>query len=412
MSLYNVSEDVRNVKWTDDLARRNEMASYLDYYNNDEDSYVSDHLDYLYPETSYKLKKYMDKYPLTEMITNDKSIAFSTIPNIEIKGNDSLTNKLKNLLIESKLWGTMQSVDSMVNLVGKTGVMPSFRDGKIKLDIITPDTCFVTQSAYDPTVITELYYEVSPRFDSPTKADSVQTYVMWTPTYFQYVSVDHSNGSMNPLTEIVEHSYGRIPITWFSLEYSTNSFWSKKKNSTIASHRNIVSDLTNIAYTVAYQAFSTLVTRGLDRSLPINFGVSNYLNLPPDVSSASDHQADASYITPNPKLEQMWIMVNDKMASAAKSAGLSGDSYRKDSKTYSSGYELKLSMIKLLRQTTINRSKYLPAIIDLISLIAQTYNTHVSNTYSTDSMVLDVEFNKFEIDYSEKEVLENRLLEI
>ncbi len=398
-------------QWVDDIIRREKAATAIDFYNHVEDEYITERLSGIYPQNYDAICKYKTKYPLTQRVINDISISFQDGVDISIIDNDKLSDKLNQILSEFGLNKTLQKVDKLSNLLFKVGVIPAFRNNKITLDIITPDECFVEQSKTDPTEITKLYYSINSNTNSPQKSVEIVQYQCWTKYETYIVEVCHQTGSILILSEPEPHNYGEIPVAWFETDFSTNSFWLDKENSVVNTNEVVDLELTNLRYILANQAFSTLITTGLDSPIPLEMGPGSYLNLPFDEST--DTSPTANYITPAAKFTEYWKIINDLIADSAQSMGLSVDSY-KSSNSFNSGFQLKLSKSSIFNRATITRTGYIPSIDKLVKLIMQTYNFNVTNLFGVDSVELNINFPEFTVETSTIERMENHkaMLEI
>lgn len=404
-----IQQTLAERKWADDLSRRNKVYKYIEYYENYEEDYVTDYISNMYPKSYNKLIKYFGRYPLTTLLIDDLSIAFNDI-DIEITNNEKLSDTFNDVLSNMDFISALQSMDKMVNLTKKVGIMPIYRNNKIILDVVTADKCFVEQKSNDANDIDALYIEIPNAVNSPTKTESVQNYIRWTAEDYTFVEIDHVDGHIIESSEPYLHGYGQIPIVWFDNFYDSNKFWSDMNSAIIDAHTEIDIDITNLNYTMAYQSFSTLVTTGLNKELNINFGPSNYLNLPADVVGGNN--PDAKYLTPQPSLNTMWKIINEKIINIANSVLGHASGYKTSGTQYNSGYQMLIAKSKLFSKNVQHQNGYKDSLIKLLKMIMTSYNLYIRETFDVKSADIDITFAKFETIYSRKEELEIEKLEI
>ncbi|MBT3303214.1 MAG: hypothetical protein HN952_06260 [Candidatus Cloacimonetes bacterium] len=394
-------------KWGDDLNRRFDVAKRLDYYHNNQTHYLKKAIKKAYPKTAEEmLDKYEYTYPLTKRILDDISILFQTPLKLTID-NENLEKKFNEIINDTKFNSIMVKVNLLVNLTDKVGIIPVWRDG-LELDIITADNCFVLQDPENPTKIKELFYQIGILENSPTKAETVATYVRWTNETQSIVDVDDTGGNIQNERDIVPNRFGIIPVVWFENDITTNTFWHNKTNHIIETNEIVNCELTNFRYMMAFQAFSTLVTVGIDETASIPFGASYNLKLPFD--PAETKTPDAKYITPNPKLKEVWEVINNIILGAAQSVGISADSYLKVNSSFNSGYQLKLSKQDIINRTMGERPFYRPKIKDLINLMLELYTQNSDKNFTNAQITVD--FGELTFDANPKEKQELRAMEL
>ena len=389
-------------KWSDDLQRRIDAKDAIAFYNNNEDYIISTKLSDTYPKTANSILPYLTTYPLVRRIVDDISISFSKGVNIGVE-SDKLNDLLSAILSKAEMNRTLNKVDHLSNLLFKVGVIPVFRDGTIELDIITPDNCFVEQREDDPTKITKLYVQTGIMENSPGKVETVRYYTVYDDTDTWTSEIDSEDGSVIRRTEPEPHNLGSIPVAWFETDKSVNTFWIDRTNSLVRANEVIDIEMTNFRYVLAHQAFSILVTKGLDEDKNFTLAPNAYINLPYDPTH--DKTPDASYLTPDAKLDSYWTIINDMIVDTAQSVGLSVESYKRDSTSFNSGYQLKLSRQSVIDRAKVNQMGYKTAIDKLLRLITKMYNTYQGNLFAPDIPFL-IDFDELVSDSDPKDELE------
>ncbi|MBT6045388.1 MAG: phage portal protein [Candidatus Scalindua sp.] len=386
-------------KWEDDIDRRLSLKENIAFYNDTEDYIISKSLEKHYPGTHNSLKRYLTTYPLTRRIIDDVSLAFKEGLNVSVESS-GLNNLLTDILEKAELNGVLDKVDHLSNLLYKVGIAPVYRDGKVELDIITPDNCFVEQRSDDPTKITKLYVQTGIVEDSPGKVETIRQYTVYDDTYRWTAEVDSEDGSIIGNGDLVEHGMGRIPVVWFDTDKAIDSFWVNRSNSIVKANKVIDTELTNFRMLLAYQAFSVFITSGLDEEVAFTLSPDTYINLPYNVTQ--DNQPKAEFITPDARLDEYWRVINDMIVDAAQSMGLSVVSYKRDASTFNSGYQLKLSKQDVIDRAKRNRVLYTRSIHELLTLIVKTHNLYESNVFA-DNIEFVVDFPEFVIDANPRE---------
>jgi len=378
-----VQQKLLAAKWGDDFARRVLIAKLIDYYENNQEKYLSQALTRAYPLSAKKMvEKYTYTYPLTNRIFDDISILFVN-PVKVTTDKENLEETLEDILSKAKLNAVMAKVNLYTNLTHKVGVIPVWRDGKVELDIITANTCFVLQDEENPTKIKELYYQVATLVNSPGKLQTVQAYVKWTKETQSIVDVDNGNGNIQNERDSVPNKYGEIPVVWFENDIPVKKFWYDKRNHIVDTNEIINVELTNFRYILAFQAFSTLVEIGTEDKSTKALGPSFSLKIPFDPANPNQ-KPDAKYITPDPKLEEIWKVIMEIIIGAAQAVGISAESYRRENTTLNSGYQLKLSKADILKKTNADRPFYRESIKKLVGFMTTLFTqNNTSKTFES-----------------------------
>ena len=396
-----VEQKKLQAKWNSDIARRNEVSRRINYYENNQRDYLLYALKKAYPKSAKDMvNKFEFCYPLTSRILDDVSILFEEPLKTSID-KEPLEELYSEIIEKSLLNAIMQKVNTYVNLTDKVGVIPMWKDDQVELVILTADNCFVVQDPEDPTKIKELYYQIGIITDTPTKAETVVSYIKWTPEIQSIVDVDNASGSLDNERDIEDNKFGEIPVVWFENDITINTFWHTKTNHIVETNEIVNLELTNFRYILAFQAFSTLVEVGSeDEVSEKTLAPSFSLKLPFD--PATNRQPDAKYITPNPKMDTIWGVISDIIVGAAQSVGISAEAYRKENSTINSGYQLRLSKTDILKKTMSDRPYYRYKLKKLIELMLLLY-TQNNQSKTFDGVNIKVDFGELKYDQSPEE---------
>jgi len=398
-----VEQKKLTAKWNSDIARRFEVSRRINYYENNQKSYLEKALKKAYPNSAKDMvNKFEYLYPLTKRIFDDISILFAE-PVVVSQKNDTLKETFEDIIEGAKFNPIMNKTNLLVNLTDKVGVIPVWRNEKVELDIITADNCFVVQEDDDPTQIKELFYQVGVLTDSPGKLDTIKTYTRWTKETQSIVDVDNSSGNIKNERDDVENKFGKIPVVWFENDIPVNTFWYEKRNHIVDTNEIVNLELTNFRYILAFQAFSTLVEIGNSDTSDKPFGASFSLRLPFDPANPQS-KPDAKYITPDPKLAEIWKVIMEIIIGSAQSVGVSAEAYRRENSTVNSGYQLKLSKSDILKKTKADRPFYRASIKELVENMTTLY-TQNNESKTFDKIEVKVDFGEvvFEENPKEKE---------
>ncbi len=396
----------KQAKWSADIARRAEVAQWIDFYNNRQEYYLKKDLDAAYPKSATELEKYLMTMPLTSRIIDDISILFKEELKVKID-KENLDDVWTDILANCNFRAVMDTVNRYVNLTYKVGIIPQWRDG-VELDILTADNVFVIQDTEDPTKIEQLFYQVGIMENTHSVAEDVNVYVRWTADQQSICEIDDKGGLIKEYDE-KDNRFGRIPIVWFQNDINVNNFWFDKSQNLVDTNRVINQELTNYRLMLAYQAFSTLVATGISEEDNISFGPQFSLKLPFD--PAETKTPDAKYITPNPKLNDVWKVINDIVLNTAQSMGLSAEAYQRAASQFNSGYQLKLSKQDIINKTKQDRAYYRPRIIELCGLMQQLYTWNGAKNFPEDTKTI-VDFGEIEFEMNPKEIQELRAMKL
>jgi len=163
----------------------------------------------------------------------------------------------------------------------------------------------------------------------------------------------------------------------------------------------------NLMLALDYQTVSLLVTVGMPASQSIPVGVTQRLNIPADGLGGSLQGYDAKYITPSPLLRDVWDLINQLITNVARLYGLSAQSYNRDSSSFASGYQLKLSKQDIVNRNKMKRELYREPVKELAGLIAECYSINNSDNFTFGDVSFSVDFGdvKFEDNPMEREQL-------
>jgi hypothetical protein len=381
---FDFSASRRSAKWQEDVERRRRAVKYLDYYRNNQKEYLTDRINELYPKESDVLARYATTYGLTRSMVNDMALVFQSPADIAIDGSDAQQERLAEILDACGLSRVLVQVDRYVELLGKVGLCPRWHSDQkyIVLDILTPDRCIVEQDPQDHSRALSVSYHIAEMENTPNGRDSAR-WAVWTASEYKEVRMS-AEGTEIAILLTAPNPYRRIPIAWFTMQSELDEFWPDEANNIVDANELVNLRLTNLQIALDYQSFSTLVTRGLPESQSIPIGVTHRINIPINPATA-ELAGDAQYITPSPMLLESWQIINEYITNTARLNGLSAQSFNRDSASFSSGYQLKLSKMDIINRNVLKREFYRQPCKDIVQLIMECYTLNTPFQFAPDT---------------------------
>lgn len=360
--------------------RRAATRMAIDFYNYNQEDYTWAQMQLRYPDTFSDLRHYIVSIDMTRALVNQLAKIFQNEPAIILRNaSESLADQFAILLDDVNLYGSLRTIDRMVENCNQVGIAPIFnlRTGRIKLDFITPDRCIVWQDEIDPSIATAVAYTIRNRYDTPI-AQRADVYALWTDEEYRVVTITTDGKIDRDIEPRMPNPYGRIPIAWFSVDMPLDTFWIDRQFPMVDANVRANIQISNLDVALDFQSFSTLWTTGMPEGSKLLTGVQKYINIPLDTVTG---QAIGSlgYATPSPQLQTVWQIINDNISMAASMMGISADAIRQGS-NYNSGYQLRLSKSDVIDRNVDKRSTYRESMRDLVQLImdCKRLNTNVN----------------------------------
>jgi len=343
------------------------------------------------------MQKYAYCYPLTRSLIDDIAITFQETSEIlPDTDNESILKTWQTVLEQAHLHATLLLVDRMVELMGKVGVCVRWHEkGKyVLLDVLTPDRTIIEQDPQDHTKAITVRYLISEKSNTPQDGE-VCTWAEWTADTYREVVID-SNFNVKKTLKEEANPYGRIPVSWFTNALELDEFWHDSGYPIIDTNEAVNIRLSNLMLAMDYQTVSLLVTTGLPESQSVPVGVTQRLNIPPGITGEASGFG-AEYITPSPLLRDVWDLINQLILNVAKLYGLSAQSYNRDSSSFASGYQLKLSKQDIVNRNKMKKTMYREPIKYLCQLMADCYSINSKLfTFGTLDFTIDFADVQFE----------------
>lgn len=375
----------REAKWNDDKERRANVARDKDYYYNNQLTYLKAEIKANYPNsknntTGHDFFPFIDVINLTENVTDQLSVLFEVPADIKLdKDSDVLQTNFEQMLEDAKMNPVLQKINKYTNLTKKVGCMPHFDDGIVTLEIITADKVFIEQDEDLPTKAKAVWVQIGISENTAQTADKINTYLRWTAESQQKIEINNDTGLIIEKYEEVDNPYKRIPIVWFTSDIEEDSFWFDSTNILVDKNEIFNQDLTALRYGSSLQSFPTLVLEGFEGDGDIKMGVQRPLKIP--ANDMGEAKGKVYYIHPNTDLSKIYDYIDKRVIHFINSLGISASSYRSDNSSYSSGYQLKLSKLDVIKKNIADRVYYTKPIKDLCQLMMECYTMNSSKRF-------------------------------
>lgn len=365
--------------------RMTEAAIAIDFYNGRTELHMRQVLEWMYPNSHQDIQKYSVTNDLTRNIINKLGTLFQMPPEIEIyKGNndmEALNEQFKQMLADAEFHKKLIHADRMAELVKKVGLVPRWHkaDGRVVIDIITPDICTVETDPEDPTKAIAVYYQIG-QSQNPYQNRPVNIFGKWTKETYSQVEM---NDDLKPIKVIpgseIPNVYGAIPIVWLCTAIESNSFWVEHGYPVVAGHINVNLRDTNFDVGIDYQSLAILAGKGLDPSKDVVIGATRMVHLPDETDMGLQSNSMLEFITPNTNLQAIQEVIARKKVDIAKQAGLSSEAFSQDTSNITSGYQLRLTERTIIENNDLKKEIYRPEIIKLLTNMMICQNTNTGN---------------------------------
>ena len=407
-------------KWENDQERRYLANFALDMYNGLYQDYLNQKIDQTVSDQGdlSELKKYIDSMNLLKGIINDTSLVFAEKPEVSIIVNgdihEAFTEALNTQLDGANWYVVLNELNRLVNLFYDMIAVPVTRDGKIEIDLVTPDKAFIYNNDFDPTTSETTFYLVSELPNDQKTGKRCDVYMACNKDGKQLVTVEGYNGLKPIIVSYTGDNYEEFqddtkypynPAIAFRNYYPLSSYWHPGFNPLVESDLNNDMRLTEFNMSLAYQ-LPLLVTTGLENSTDITKGQKARINFPPVMTSTP---TDAKYITPDQKIDQLGKQIYEKTDRLKMSHKLSKSTISGQSAT--SGYELMLSKSEVLAENERQQKYYVEPIVQLCQCIMALSNQYGLGRYP-DNAEISVTFGKQKFTETPKERITRQQMEL
>jgi hypothetical protein len=392
-------------KWNTDLERRRQARMALDFYHNRVREHLARQIDAMVDaEEARELKKYIEHDNITQRMIEATSLVFRERVRIQAHrpGTSSpdvaLQKQIDELLRLTRFQVTMKEVEKLTRLLSDVAVLPQIRDGRIELDIITPDNAFVVENPANPTRADRYYYQVGVR-EHTAIPHRVDIYHVWS-REGKWACEVMANGTPDSTTiQPLPHlNYnGRVPVVMFRNYLPLNGFWSERVNPVV--EKNLAIDLkrTDLSMAEAYN-IPQLFTVGSKENQELKKGRVFKIDIPRN--DLGEAVGDARYLNPGERLTDQNALIADRVEQLGLSLGLSKALIT--GQTATSGYELALSKHEIVERCRGDREYYVDSITELMEVLVITANRGLGWQLPED-LVFTVDFGELQFAQSDLE---------
>lgn len=397
-------------KWKDYVDSSKVARKAIDFYNNNQKSYMLDHWRKKLDMDEFNLiRDNIAYYPITKQVIDEISKMYQNGISVKAykggKVDDDIVDDINNMIDESGMTSILRYVNQMVELTGSCAVIPYTMDGLLKFYVLTKDNFIVDQNPYNPSVVDAFYYSIGSKGESSLSSSRIDKYYKITNEYTQEVSINSVNGLVKEESPRVVNKLGKINAVIFSNDVSGTCLIGDYTNPIVDMNIDINAIITKLNVLVEMQSFSTLVVTG---STPIDgfkYGETRYLQLFANEDSMGNQLSpNASFISPSAKLKELDEIIENKMIRCANSFGIGASAFKNDASSFSSGYQLRLAKEDVLNSIAQKRPIYERQTQNLINMSISIYNTANQHDMIVgfDKLTIDIREPTYDISFDER----------
>lgn len=411
VSLSMIQQSIMRSRLAANTERKAEACKRLDYYHGDQ----LEHLDrvlaaqFAHPD---KLKLQKQFTNIVKRIIDEVSVVYKRAPARRLmKAGKALEGQpaetYQKMLEDAGVDAALKKVNRYTNLLRTIGVQVVWRNGRVELDVLTPDILNVVQDPLDPTkcsaVIIEQAFADTVALDTPGNPyGASKLYIAWTPA--QHQVFDQSGVTRSDLANAEgANPYGLIPIVWFRSEAPDGYFWNEGAQDLMNAQDAINVKLTELNQLIKMQAFSIPVIIGQAPVGGVSVDPSNYIEIPL-ADSIERGQPDFKFVTPSPKIADLIEAIREDVRRIADDWGLSMSSFKLTG-TAQSGLSLKVQNIRLLERREDDLTLYRSYEKELFRVMRVVHNAHAQKKLPEDA---ELSVNFAELDFPEDPAVEDQ----
>ncbi|KAB1443080.1 hypothetical protein [Pseudodesulfovibrio senegalensis] len=358
--------------------RKDRAVKRLDYYNGEQVDYLNDEIARTFQKPE-KVKPLVVN--IVKKVVDNLATAYISPPKREVEGTDRDKELFEHIAENSMLSIKMQDASRLTKLLKTAMIRPVWSNGKIRLDILTPDMLdVVTGDApedLEKVIVTH----------DPTGYTKDVRRRIWTPD--EVVTTDHHFS----ILEREVNPYGVLPFVplWDALPIGS-SFWVKADGNLLNAQDRLNDLWTKLLLMIDYQGFGIFVMKGGK----LNGGLSGMEVVP------VDENGDLKVVNPSPLVLETIEAIKELQRQVAVNYGLSAAIMSTDSKAESGVAKLEDNrelLTKRDREIALFRG-YEKRLFDLIKIV---WNTNNPTQSFSDSAELAVDFAEVKKSLSESE---------
>jgi len=355
-------------KWQCDSDRRQLAAFAYDMYNGLYQEYLNEKIDQDVDSQGdeSELKTCIDSADMLANITKDISLVFAEPFEVSVvdksgEVKDDQTAALNEILKKANKDVVATEINRLTNLFFDMTAIPVTRNGKIEIDLITPNRSFITGNMYDQTNADKFYYQIGEMPNDQKNNSRSDIYMECDTEGKRLVIISGAEGKERKILPYTDAEYADFedttkypfnPATTFRNYLNISSYWHTGLNPLVSKSLTHDQRLTEYNLAKVYQQ-PLLVSYGLSDDQKITIGHKSRVNVPPN---AMQGKQDVQYVTPDQKLlDLMKTLETDsketKLAHHMSESMVTGT-------TATSGYQLWLQKAELLHWNQSQRKYY------------------------------------------------------
>lgn len=285
-----------------DNRRKDEASKLLDYYNDSSLSYILDDIRarYVHPE-----KLYPCSVNIVKKIVRALAMVYMRDAVRSVDGTEQDRAILAEIETTAAMPVKMKQANRMARLLGVILLRPVWRNGRMDLDVLTPDVLDVEtgDTPQDLQAVQVTHY-------SATGDANEVTYALWTS---ETVQIMDANGRQ--ISE-EENPYKRLPFVPCWRHPVGDVFWQHGASDLLMIQDAVTRLLTLAAYVLDHQGFATCYVKGAEGRLAddVAMGPGSLVGLPRD--------GEIGYVSPQAPAEKILAVVDFLLKQAAVTNGL------------------------------------------------------------------------------------------
>ena len=294
-----------------DTRRKKEASRMLDYFHDVQVSHLQAQLASERAEQRHNHIQPVFLNIVKKIIKALATVYLADAVRVVMDGTDQDTAILAEIETTAALPAKMKTSNRYSRLLGTIMLRPVWRDGKMDLDIYTPDVLDVVTGDTPEDVLAVLV-----TFDRSGRNEEIE-YDLWTAE--EYQRLDYRGYVL----ESEPNPYGVIPCVPVYAYTPTDTFWLPGAADLMVIQDELNRRLTYLSFTADAQGFgiavATGITPGRDGKAPdLRFSPGHFLGLP--------EGAGFSFAAPNAPIQDILAMIDFLLKQAAITNGLTASS--------------------------------------------------------------------------------------
>ncbi|HHS49928.1 MAG TPA: phage portal protein, partial [candidate division Zixibacteria bacterium] len=276
---------------------KDEIAKRIDYYNDRQLPYLLELLERRYRDAD-ALALEPEFVNIIKTIVDGTALVYRSGAGRVLVGEPTPeeTALWDWLMSGANYEATMKTVHRMVKLCRTVLVKPSFRGGRIRLDILTPDQIDVVQDEEDPTEARAVIY-TRPRAETLTAEELIFHY--WDSENFRRFTADGTILRTEGNPENI-NPYGTLPFVRFTETLPLSGFFVDAGDDLTVVQDAVNLKLVQLNHLLKMQSFSVPVLIGYEGKEKIVVAPGKPICIP--LGGLGDGKPDFKFVSPNPAI--------------------------------------------------------------------------------------------------------------